>query len=141
MSTQKFFVDQAGNYIGCFVGAEPPYGSIEVSVPPTCGTDKWNGESWVKSRDSMVAVSSAAIQTELDRVARSRGYDSIVSACSYAAQSEGAPFQAEGAAFLAWRSAVWANAYAVLAEVEAGNRALPTPEEAVSMMPTLSLPS
>jgi hypothetical protein len=87
-----------------------------------------------------IAANTAAIQAELDRQALDKGYDNIVSACSYAAQPEGAPFQAEGAAFLAWRSAVWSHAYSVLADVEAGNIPMPTPEEAVAQMPALVLP-
>jgi hypothetical protein len=86
-------------------------------------------------------ANTAAIQNELDRRAQEKGYDNIVSACSYAAQEVGAPFQAEGAAFLQWRSAVWSQAYAVLAEVQAGNAPMPSPEEAVAMMPILSLPA
>lgn len=92
------------------------------------------------SIDEMKAANTAAIQAKLDDMAQSKGYDNIVSACSYAAQGVGAPFQAEGAAFLTWRSAVWKHAYDVLQEVDAGNRAMPTPEESVAMMPLLVLP-
>jgi hypothetical protein len=88
----------------------------------------------------LVDANTAAIQAELDRRARERGYDNIVSACSYAAQAAGEPFQAEGVAYLKWRSDVWAHAYAVLAEVKAGTRAMPTPVEAVAEMPALVLP-
>jgi hypothetical protein len=88
----------------------------------------------------LVGANTAAIQAELDRRARENGYDNIVSACSYAAQAAGEPFQAEGAAYLKWRSDVWSHAYAVLAEVEAGTRAMPTPAEAVAEMPALVLP-
>lgn len=80
-----------------------------------------------------------AVQQELDRRAQEKGYDNILSACSYAAQSVGAPFQAEGAAFLAWRSDVWATAYGILAQVQAGERAMPTLAEAVASMPELAL--
>ena len=48
--------------------------------------------------------------------------------------------KAEGDAFLAWRTAVWAHAYQVLAEAQAGTRTLPTPTEAVAEMPALVLP-
>jgi len=46
MST-KFFVDDAGNYIGGFDGAEPPAGAIEVAPPPDDARQKWNGEEWL----------------------------------------------------------------------------------------------
>lgn len=89
--------------------------------------------------DQRVAVNIAAIQAELDRQAQLKSYDNILSACSYAAQPEGAPFQAEGATYLQWRSDVWAQAYAVLAEVQSGNLPLPSPEESVAQMPPLNL--
>lgn len=91
--------------------------------------------------DALVAANTAAIQRELDRQAQAKGYDNIVSACTYAAQPVGAPFQAEGAAFLAWRSQVWTQAYATLALVQAGTATMPTPAEAVAAMPVLELPA
>ena len=93
-----------------------------------------------KKYNAQVTANTAAVQAELDRQAQARGYDNIVSACSYAAQAPGAPFQAEGAAFLQWRSDVWAQAYALLDQVQAGTVPMPTPEEAVAQMPVLVLP-
>jgi hypothetical protein len=90
--------------------------------------------------DQLIAANVREIQSALDAQAKARGYDSILSACSYAAQPTGAPFQAESAAFVAWRSAVWAQAYAALAQVQAGTVPMPTPAEAVAAMPALSLP-
>lgn len=87
-----------------------------------------------------VDANVAAIQAEMDRQAKGKGYDDIVSACSYAVQPAGSPFQAEGAAFLAWRSQVWTQAYAKLAQVQAGTAPMPTPEQAVADMPALVLP-
>jgi hypothetical protein len=92
------------------------------------------------SSADLIAANVAAIQVRLDSEAKSRGYDNILSACSYAAQVPGAPFQAEGAAFLAWRSTVWAQAYATLAQVQAGAVPMPTPADAVAAMPALLLP-
>lgn len=89
--------------------------------------------------EALIAANIAAIQRELDRCAQKHGYDDIVSACSYAAGDPQDTFTAEGKAFLAWRSATWREAYAVLADVETGKRPLPTPEEAVAAMPPLLL--
>ena len=88
----------------------------------------------------LIAANVSAIQAELDRQAQAKGYDNIVSACSYAAQAVGAPFQAEGAAFLAWRSSVWVQAYSELAQIQAGTMSMPTPAQAVAAMPVLVLP-
>ena len=68
-----------------------------------------------------------AVQNMLDNAAKAKGYDSILSACSYAAYPN--PFQAEGQEFVAWRGAVWAKCYEILAEVEAGTRPVPTVSE------------
>lgn len=88
------------------------------------------------SIEEKIATNVAAIQSALDARSREKGYDNILSACTYAMQPEGAPFQAEGAAFVAWRTAVWAQAYAVLDQVKQG-APLPTPEQAVAQMPPL----
>lgn len=85
--------------------------------------------------DDLIAINTQAIQLHLDSFARSRGYDNIISACSYASQPVGAHFQADGAAFLAWRSAVWAKAYDVISKVKSGAIALPNVEESIASMP------
>jgi hypothetical protein len=143
-------------------GADEVYATPRPVVPPTQSAER-NGVEFVNgqwrhawqitdlpaeqaavrlaaAKHEAISLNSAAIQAELDRQALAKGYDSIISACSYAAQPEGAPFQSEGAAFLNWRSAVWSHAYSVLADVEAGNIPMPTPEEAVAQMPALVLP-
>jgi hypothetical protein len=83
----------------------------------------------------------SAVQSLLDSTAQSKGYDNIISACSYAAQAVGQPFQAEGAAFLAWRSTVWNTAYAMLAQVSAGTITMPTVAQALMLIPTFVDPS
>lgn len=42
----KYFVDQAGNYIGAFDGAEPPANSIEVPSAPSDARQSWTGIGW-----------------------------------------------------------------------------------------------
>ena len=69
----------------------------------------------------------AAVQNMLDNAAKAKGYDSILSACTYAAYPN--QFQAEGQEFVAWRGAVWAKCYEILGEVEAGTRPAPTISE------------
>ncbi|MGI4936563.1 MAG: hypothetical protein ACRYF5_07430 [Janthinobacterium lividum] len=82
----------------------------------------------------------SALTLAMESAARAKGYDSMLSAISYAQQPIGAPFQAEGEAFLVWRSKVWESAFAVIAEVENGAKPMPTPAEAVAAMPALILP-
>lgn len=80
-----------------------------------------------------------AVDAALNNAAKAQGYDGIVSACSYA----GAPnyFQAESVAFLEWRAACWVHCHQVLAQVQANQRPVPTPEDLVAELPALELPT
>ena len=80
-----------------------------------------------EQNDIYKAAAAQAVQNMLDSAAKAKGYDSILSACSYAAYPN--PFQAEGQEFVAWRGAVWAKCYEILGEVEAGTRTAPTVSE------------
>lgn len=75
------------------------------------------------------------VQAHLDNTAASRGYDDVVSACSYAGAVN--PFQAEGIQFVTWRGNVWATCYTLLAEVQAGTRPIPTVAELLLLLPVL----
>lgn len=80
-----------------------------------------------EQNDIYKAAAAQAVQNMLDSAAKAKGYDSILSACSYAAYPN--QFQAEGQEFVAWRGAVWAKCYEILAEVEAGTRPAPAVPE------------
>jgi hypothetical protein len=83
----------------------------------------------------------SAVQNLLDTTAQSKGYNDIISACSYAAQAVGQPFQAEGMAFLTWRSTVWNTAYTMLAQIKAGTIAMPTVAQALALIPAFVDPN
>lgn len=72
----------------------------------------------------VAAAFTASIQQRLDGFARQRNYDSILSACTYATSTV-AKFKTEGQACVNLRDATWAAAYAILADVQAGNRPMP----------------
>ena len=72
----------------------------------------------------------------MDVKVQEHGYDGILSACSYV-NTGIERFDNEGAACRAWRSAVWDKCYAMLAEVQAGTRAVPTAEELINELPKL----
>lgn len=63
----------------------------------------------------------------------------VLKAASYAALPVGEPFQAEGVQYALWRSAVWVKCYEVLADVQAGTRAIPTVDELLAELPKLVL--
>jgi hypothetical protein len=91
-------------------------------------------------RPPSVDTYGAAVQAHLDAAAYAAGYDNIQTAVSYADEPAVAKFQTEGQAFRAWRSLVWAHCYAVLAEVQAATRSVPTEAELVAELPDLVLP-
>jgi hypothetical protein len=65
------------------------------------------------------------VQARLDAFAQARGYDSILSACTYAPDPL-AQFAAEGHRAVELRSQTWAKLYQMLGEVQAGTRPIPT---------------
>lgn len=80
------------------------------------------------------------VQDHLDTTARTRNYDGILSLCSYAA-STNQKFGAEGQAGVAWRDAVWASCYSILADVQAGTRTVPTADELMAELPAMVWPA
>lgn len=89
--------------------------------------------------EEITAAIVTAVQRHLDTTARSRNYDGILSLCSYATSTDPV-FAAEGAAGIAWRDACWRYCYQALAEVQAGQRPMPTPEEAIAELPVMVWP-
>jgi hypothetical protein len=83
----------------------------------------------------------AATQARLDDFAQTRNYDSILSACTYTG-SEKPKFNAEGQYAKDARDDTWAALYAILAEVQAGTRPMPTGFEDVEPdLPILAWPA
>lgn len=82
----------------------------------------------------------ALIQRHLDGKAKERGYDSILSAVSYAVD-QNSPFYAEAVAYASWRSAVWFRGFEILAEIESGSRSVPSDVELISLLPELQIPA
>lgn len=79
----------------------------------------------------------AQVQSHLDAAAKAGGYDNIMTAVSYADEPAVAKFQADGEAFRAWRSQVWAYAYQALVDVTAGTRETPTLDAFIAELPAL----
>ena len=90
----------------------------------------WDGEQFVPPApepirpDQLLTQIVQATQTRLDAFAQERNYDGILSACSYATSTV-PKFQAEGQYCVQARDATWAALYAILAQVETGERPLP----------------
>lgn len=81
-----------------------------------------------------------ATQQRLDDFARTRNYDGILSACTYAT-SVVPKFQAEGQYAVQVRDATWAALYALLDEVQAGTRQVPESfDDVTPLLPVLEWP-
>jgi hypothetical protein len=81
-----------------------------------------------------------AVQHHLDATAQSLGYDDIRSAATYADEPAVANFQSEGKALRAWRSLLWAAAYAKMQRVKTGLEPLPTSEVLIASLPAFTPP-
>ena len=75
-----------------------------------------------------------AVQVALDSFAKTRGYDGIMSACSYS-NSTDAQFKLEADYCIQLRDTTWRMGYAILAEVKAGTRPIPSVEELIAELP------
>jgi hypothetical protein len=84
--------------------------------------------------EMLVHQVTSQVQGRLDAAARARGYDSILSACSYFSSTV-PKFADEALEFIALRDTAWSTCYAILADVEAGKRPMPTLQEVITEMP------
>jgi len=109
------------------------FGDVAQFVP---APEPAEAEIAASEQARIAALLEYAVQDHLDATARSRRYDSIVSACSYAGAAN--RFQAESVAFIQWRAAVWDHCYQVLADVQAGTRAVPTADELIAELPAFA---
>lgn len=84
-------------------------------------------------------IYTASIKNHLDAFAKTRRYDGILSACTYATSSV-RKFSAEGQYAVEARDATWTKFYEILADVESGIRPTPHIEEIISELPELAWP-
>lgn len=77
------------------------------------------------------------IEEYLNKEAKKRGYDNILSACSYAIAR--GRFQQEGIKFAEWRTDVWDYCYTELDKVKSGVRSQPTIEDFILELPILNI--
>jgi hypothetical protein len=78
-----------------------------------------------KTPEQIKSEITTAVQNHLDNFAKTRNYDSILSACTYATSTV-AQFANEGQLCVNLRDATWAKLYQIMQEVEAGTRPMPT---------------
>ena len=134
-----YTIDSDGIYSGSFFVTDqmaPVPNGVGVP-PPALQSDevaRWSGAGWdvlpsmpvpVITPEQIIAEVTAATQKRLDDFARTRNYDGILSACTYATSSM-PKFTAEGQYAVDVRDNTWATLYAIMGEVQAGTRPMPT---------------
>lgn len=75
-----------------------------------------------------------AAQSLLDSTAKAWGYDSIISAASYTSSGV-AQYKADAAALIAWRDALWQEAYSIDVSTKNGQTAPATTADFLAMLP------
>ena len=95
--------------------------SVERSYPVVAKTP----EELAADQQALIDDITNQTQQRLDSFAKTRGYDGILSLCTYAT-STNSKFQAEGQYGVTARDATWAQLYQIMAEVEAGTRPMPS---------------
>lgn len=89
-----------------------------------------------QTQEQIVKGFVEAVQNFMDSKAQELNYDSIFTAITYENDTN-VKFAKEAEAFKVWRSQVWTICYAVLDDVLAGNRTIPTKEELIAELPEL----
>ena len=80
-----------------------------------------------------------ATQKRLDTFAQTKGYDNIISACSYATSAS--KYGDEGRYCVSAREATWDALFQLMAEVQAGTKPMPgSVEEVMAILPVLEWP-
>lgn len=120
-----------------------------TGTPPAgkaLGPDKVGRPMWVNAGEGsgMTPPQQADLMGEwvgllLDSTAQLYGYDNIVSAVSWAGDSD-AFLSMEGTTFKLWRSAVWKAAVPLIAQVRNGERDIPVKVEFYEKLPAHKAP-
>jgi hypothetical protein len=104
----------------------------------------WSGSEWIKpARTSPPPPTqedyAAAIEAHVDATAKAKAYGGAVSLASYVSSTI-PQWQTEATAFVAWRDAVWMQAYLIMAQVLGRQRPAPTIDALMAELPRIEWP-
>lgn len=134
-----YYSQTTNGFYDSSINSDIPSDSVEISVEKhqELLTDQSNGKIITSdkkgnpiaidppapTREQTIVIYNRAVQNNLDFVAKSWGYDSMIAAVSYA-NSTNSQYKVEAEALISWRDSCWSMAY----EIEAGK--LPSSAEA-----------
>ena len=110
-----------------------------LSDKATFDKEKWEWLEYQPTPEEIEKQFSDALQKYMDDFAKTRKYEDIGSACSYAV-SQTPQLKMEGMYCVVQRDAIWIKSYEILTDVLAGKRPMPTREEVMAEMPVLEWP-
>ena len=131
--------------------AVPLFDPLNPPQPNTYGVPDEVEVGWVRNLDGswsppppptfeeLQMQLDRAVRQRLDSFAWTRGYDGILSACSYAL-SQDPQFRLEGEYCVDARDATWRSFYAIMADVRNEQRPMPTANELMAELPPLVWP-
>ena len=93
-----------------------------------------------KPIEQTVSEYTSAVQQRLDDFAKTRGYSSMLSACTYATSAV-PKFQSEGQYCVNARDETWNACYLILEQVNTGKRVMPSLDELLQALPSLAWPN
>lgn len=127
------------------VESNPSFNATKQQWEQTWALVEYTPQQMVENQAAAVAKLTAEVvektQERLDEFARTRNYDGILSAASYAVSSH-PPFASEGRYCADARDATWGTLYTIMAEVQAGTRPMPSGYADIEpALPVLEWPS
>ena len=139
----KFLNKEELKELGYLMVVEEPYPTFDSDFKKAITNDHIKDDTYIssykvvdKTLDELTLLFKEKTQELLDAKAREKGYDDILSACSYAGYEN--DFKAEGEAFGVWRAKVWKYGYALLEAISKGEKELPKSfKELIKDMPKL----
>lgn len=117
--TGYFISSQFGYYEGDQISSE------DIAVPQRPSSlFVYTDDAWSIDPTKLEAAIAVEIQLMLDTKAESLGYTDCMTACTYVPDPNNL-WSRQGVAFVAWRSAIWTQAYSDMADIKDGNKAMP----------------
>ncbi len=113
---------------------------VQITWPVLDYTPEQIASNKAESQRRMIETYVKIAQDRLDDFAKTRNYEGILSACTYASSSV-LKFASEGQYALLARDTTWAACYALMGEVQAGTHAVPTTAEFEAVLPALAWPA